>query len=158
MLSYPSWPLRHSTAIVLPIDDDHIFTTTSTTWLSATDDRSHYSGYVEAGTKSTVSVTATGYDERPGGSNGCGQHGCVPGLAHDGISYDAESRWSCSEDIVPNGGQCEIEFTFDPPQDIKDIQVDFWKGDERTRYLKVRHDSSTDMFEARDIGRLREDV
>lgn len=61
----------------------------------------------------------------------------MPALAYDGNSDDVESRWSCSEDIVPHGGQCEIEFKFDHPQDVADIQVDFWKGDERTRYLKV---------------------
>eukprot|EP00903_Cladosiphon_okamuranus_P014053 g13063.t1 len=101
-----------------------------------TDDDHSHSGYVEAGTKTIVSVTATAYDERLGHENGCGHDGCTPALAYDG-SDDVESRWSCSEDIVPGGGQCKIEFTFEQPQDIMDIQVDFWKGDERTRYLKV---------------------
>lgn len=96
---------------------------------------------MEAGTKTTVDVTASGYDDRPGQSGdnvGCGEDGCLPDLAHDGIGEeDVESRWSCAEDIVPHGGQCEIEFTFGSPQNIVDVQVAFWKGDERTRTLKV---------------------
>lgn len=99
------------------------------------------SGYVEVGTKTTVSVTATAYDERPGqdrGDSGCGDDGCLPALAHDGIGEDdVESRWSCSKSIVSDGGQCEIEFTFGSPQDIMDVEVALWKGDERTRTLKV---------------------
>lgn len=104
--------------------------------------RSSQQGYVEAGTKTTVSVTATAWDERSGpdsGDSGCGDSGCLPELAHDGIGEeDVESRWSCSKDIVPDGGQCEIEFAFGGPQDIVDVEVDFWKGDERTRTLKVQ--------------------
>ena len=96
------------------------------------------SGYVEVGTKTTVSVTATAYDERSGKDSGCGDDGCLPALAHDGVGEeDIESRWSCSKNIVSGNGQCEIEFTFGNPQDIKDVEVAFWKGDERTRTLKV---------------------
>ena len=99
-------------------------------------------GYVEAGTKTTVSVTASAWDERSGsngGEAGCGEDGCLPELAHDGVGEeDVESRWSCKKDIVPNGGQCEIVFTFGSPQDIVGMEVDFWKGDERKRTLKVR--------------------
>ena len=97
--------------------------------------------YVEVGTKTSVAVTATAWDERPGGGSGgvgCGEDGCLPELAHDGIGEeDVESRWSCAKTIVPDGGQCQIEFAFGSPQDIKDVVVDFWKGDERTRTLKV---------------------
>lgn len=87
-------------------------------------------------------MTATAFDERPGeagGEVGCGEDGCLPELAHDGVSdlSDVGSRWSCAEDIVPDGGQCEIEFAFGSPQDIMDVRVAFWKGDERTRSLKV---------------------
>lgn len=98
-------------------------------------------GYVEAGIKTSVDVTATAHDERPGqdsGDVGCGEDGCLPDLAHDGVDEDdIESRWSCAKDIVPAGEQCEISFTFGSPQDIMDVEVDFWKGDERTRTLKV---------------------
>lgn len=96
--------------------------------------------YVEAGTVTKVDVTATAYDTRPGtesGDVGCGEDGCLPALAYDGDGDGVESRWACSKDIVPGGGACEIEFTFGAPQNIKDIQVVFWKGDERERTLKV---------------------
>lgn len=100
--------------------------------------------YVEVGTKTSVEVTATAYDERPGqesGDVGCGADGCLPDLAHDGIGEDdVESRWSCSKEIVPGGGQCEITFAFGTPQDIMDVEVAFWKGDERSRTLKVFYD------------------
>lgn len=96
--------------------------------------------YVEAGTVTKVDVVATAYDTRLGtesGDVGCGEDGCMPALAYDGDGDDVESRWSCSVDIVPDGGACEIEFTFGAPQNIKDIQVVFWNGDERERTLKV---------------------
>lgn len=98
-------------------------------------------GEVEAGTVTTIDVTASAYDLRPGGASGdvgCGETGCLPALARDGATDDDdESRWSCAKKVVADGGQCEIEFTFESPQDILDVQVAFWKGDERTRTLKV---------------------
>ncbi|CAB1098072.1 unnamed protein product [Ectocarpus sp. CCAP 1310/34] len=96
---------------------------------------------VNAATITAIAASATGFDERPGqasGDHGCGKYGCLPVLATDGITDDVESRWSCAEDIVPDGGQCEIEFTFSHPQNLKQLQVDFWKGEERTRTLKVK--------------------
>lgn len=68
---------------------------------------------------------------------GCGQDGCAPRLSRDDISDDPESRWSCAQMIVPDGGLCEIEFVFQDPQDIKEVQVAFWKGDVRSRTLEV---------------------
>ncbi|CAN0231585.1 unnamed protein product [Scytosiphon promiscuus] len=103
--------------------------------------------FIEAGSKTTVGVTASAYDDRPGesaGDVGCGVSGCLPDLAHDGLGEeDTESRWSCAKEIVPDGGQCEITFTFDSPQDITDVQVAFWKGEERTRTLKVKINGDT---------------
>ncbi|CAN0169681.1 unnamed protein product, partial [Laminaria digitata] len=66
--------------------------------------------------------------------------GCEPALTRDGVTDDDESRWSCRKDIVPDGGQCEIEFRFDTPQDLLDVQVAFYKGDERSRTLKINGD------------------
>lgn len=94
--------------------------------------------YVEAATQTAVSVSATAFDERPGDASGCGEGGCLPGLAYDGVRDDDGSRWSCNKHLVPDGGQCEIVFSFETPQDIMGMQVSFWKGDERTRSLKVR--------------------
>lgn len=99
------------------------------------------SDLVEAGTKTTVDVSASAYDARHGIDSddvGCGESGCLPALTRDGVSDDDESRWSCAKEIVPDGGQCEIEFTFGTPQDLLGVQVAFWKGDERTRTLKVK--------------------
>lgn len=99
-----------------------------------------FDGYVEARTKTSVGVSANAYDTRRGqdrGNVGCGADGCVPALSRDGISSDPESRWSCARKIVPDGGPCEIEFTFADAQDIKDVQVAFYKGDERLRTLEV---------------------
>lgn len=96
---------------------------------------------VEAGTKTTVTASANAYDPRPGaayGNNGCMEDGCKPALTRDGETDDTESRWSCAPSMVAGGKFCEIEFMFESPQDIVEVQVAFWKGDERTRTLEVR--------------------
>ena len=100
-------------------------------------------GAVEAGTMTEVGVTATGYDARPGRSanmNGCGEEGgagCEAANSRDGIASVTESRWSCAPSLVDGGGPCQVEYTFAEPQDIVDIQVAFWKANERTRTLDV---------------------
>lgn len=97
-------------------------------------------GYVEAGTKTTVGVSANGYHTRLGknsGGSGCLADGCAPALTRDGISADVESRWSCAQEAAPGRGLCEIQFTFESPQDLMAVQVAFWKGDERLRTLEV---------------------
>ena len=97
-------------------------------------------GYVLASTKTSVGVSANAYDTRPGADSnmvGCWEDGCASELCRDGISDDIESRWSCAQKIVPDEGLCEIEFTFSDAQDIKEVQVAFWKGDERSRTLEV---------------------
>eukprot|EP00903_Cladosiphon_okamuranus_P005791 g5738.t1 len=102
-----------------------------------------YEGAVEVGNKTEVGVTATGYDERPGrsaGMNGCGEEGgdgCEAANSRDGIASVVESRWSCAPSLVQGGGPCQIEYTFAEPQDVVDIQVAFWKGNQRTRTLDV---------------------
>lgn len=106
-------------------------------------------GIVEVGTKTGVTVEATAYDVRAGRSSddvGCGlegEGGCEPTLARDGEVDEIESRWSCATKIVDDGGPCEIEFFFDEPQDIVDIEVAFWKGDLRTRTLEVSERGNT---------------
>ncbi|CAM9841046.1 unnamed protein product, partial [Hapterophycus canaliculatus] len=103
-------------------------------------------GAVEVGAKTEVAVAATAYDVRPGASSGqvgCGEgggNGCEPLNSRDGISSEIESRWSCATKIVADGGPCQIEYTFAEPQDIVDIQVAFWKGNERIRTLEVHFD------------------
>lgn len=102
-------------------------------------------GAVEVGTKTVVVVSATGYDTRPGaigGDVGCGDvagDGCAAANSRDGITSDVESRWSCAPKLVGAAGEgpCQIEYAFGEPQDIVDVQVAFWKGDERIRTLEV---------------------
>ncbi|CAM9269075.1 unnamed protein product [Pylaiella littoralis] len=112
-------------------------------------------GAVDVGTNTVVAVSATAYDVRPGasgGQQGCGEvggDGCAPANTRDGIVSDTESRWSCAAELVDGGGPCHIEYTFGQPQDIVDIQVAFYKGDERTRTLDVRLDGElTHTFES----------
>ncbi|CAN0401946.1 unnamed protein product, partial [Ectocarpus fasciculatus] len=99
---------------------------------------------VEVGTQTEVGVSATAHDVRPGSSSGeigCGEVGglgCTATNTRDGIFSDIESRWSCATSLVPDEGPCQIEFTFAEPQNIVDIQVAFWRGNERTRTLEVR--------------------
>ena len=101
-------------------------------------------GAVEVGAKTEVTVTATAYDTRPGRSSadiGCGEaggDGCAPENSRDGVASEIESRWSCASKIMEEDeGPCQIEYTFAEPQDVVDIQVAFWKGDQRVRTLKV---------------------
>ncbi|CAM9132154.1 unnamed protein product [Ectocarpus sp. 13 AM-2016] len=98
---------------------------------------------VEVATKTEVGVSATAHDVRPGSSGddvGCGEvggPGCTATNTRDGIVSDMESRWSCATSLAPDEGPCQIEFAFAEPQNIVDIQVAFWKGNERTRTLGV---------------------
>ncbi|CAN0453097.1 unnamed protein product, partial [Ectocarpus sp. 12 AP-2014] len=98
---------------------------------------------VEVGTKTEVGVSATAHDVRPGSSSGevgCGEVGglgCTATNTRDGIFSNIESRGSCATILAPDEGPCQIEFTFAEPQTIVDIQVAFWKGNERTRTLGV---------------------
>lgn len=97
-------------------------------------------GYVEAGTKTSVGVSANAYDTRPGkesGDVGCQEDGCTPALCRDGISTGTESRWGCAQKLVPDGGVCELEFTFEDPQNVVEVQVAFYNGDKRSRTLQV---------------------
>eukprot|EP00903_Cladosiphon_okamuranus_P008222 g7915.t1 len=101
---------------------------------------------VEVGTKTEVVVTATAHDVHPGmrsGWRGCGEkggNGCAPALTRDGISSEAESRWSCAPKLVDGAEPCQIEYTFAEPQDIRDIHVAFWKGNDRIHTLEVHFD------------------
>ena len=95
---------------------------------------------VEAGTKTTITVSANAYDTRPGADSsdvGCMRDGCKAELTRDGDSTDEESRWSCSPSLVTNKSQCSISFMFEEAQDIVDVEVAFWKADERSRTLEV---------------------
>lgn len=95
------------------------------------------SALVDAGEKTTVDVSASGYDKRTSG-NGCSPNGCIPENTRDG-SRSSNSRWSCKGDILgeKKSKGCWIKYSFDNPQDIVDIKIAFYKGTEDTRTLKV---------------------
>ncbi|CAM9139502.1 unnamed protein product, partial [Ectocarpus sp. 12 AP-2014] len=140
-------------------DDDQPMSYEFVTW-EETESLPAVTDAVEAGTKTEVGVSATAHDVRPGSSSGdvgCGEVGglgCTPTNTRDGIASDIESRWSCATSLVPDEGPCQIEFSFAEPQNIVDIQVAFWKGNERTRTLEVHvngelthtHESYTDSI------------
>ncbi|CAN0279349.1 unnamed protein product [Ascophyllum nodosum] len=92
---------------------------------------------VDAGTKTKVTETANAYDTRTSGY-GCAPDGCEAANTRDG---DFSTRWSCMEDLL-DGKNCEITYTFEEPQDIVRILIAFYKGDERTRELKVKINGS----------------
>eukprot|EP00903_Cladosiphon_okamuranus_P008223 g7916.t1 len=101
---------------------------------------------VEVGTKTEVGVTATTFDIRPGMSSGMvgsgdeGGDGCARGLTRDGISSVAESRWSCAPKLVVGEEPCQTEYTFAKPQDIRDIHVASFKGNDRIHTMEVHFD------------------
>ncbi|CAM9346075.1 unnamed protein product, partial [Ectocarpus sp. 12 AP-2014] len=107
---------------------------------------------IEVGIKTEVGVSATAHDVRPGSGGddiGCGEVGglgCAATNARDGIFSDIESRWSCATKLVPDEGPCQIEFSFAEPQNIVDIQVAFWKGNECTRTLKAALEANVHRF------------
>ena len=81
-----------------------------------------------------VSASANGYDTRDGG-NGCFPSGCLPdNVLDDSIADD--SRWSCNAELSGIDA-CELTLMFDEPQDIVQIYMALYKGDERTRSVNV---------------------
>ncbi|CAN0398701.1 unnamed protein product, partial [Scytosiphon promiscuus] len=64
--------------------------------------------------------------------------GCVPDNVLDG-SLDPDSRWACrpSFSLVD---VCELTFTFDQPQDIFEVRMAMFKGNERNRTVNVLAD------------------
>lgn len=93
------------------------------------------SDLVDAAERTTVTVEASGFDERTSGS-GCSPDGCKPENTRDG-SLDANSRWSCRSNLVDGNGACCIEYNFDEPQDIVSVNIAFHRGTDRTRLLNV---------------------
>ena len=101
-------------------------------------------GLVEVGERTTVKVAANAFDTRTSGA-GCAPDGCEAINTRDG---DLSTRWSCKEDLL-GGTNCEITYTFEEPQDIVRVLIAFFKGDERTRELKVKvNGSDQDVIES----------
>lgn len=85
-----------------------------------------------------VSASANSWDPRTAG-NGCAPDACVASNAIDG-SVEYDSRWSCKSTNAPELEACELTVELSAPQDIKEIRVALWKGDERTRLINVLTD------------------
>lgn len=87
---------------------------------------------VEVSARTTVEVSANGYDDYSGSAEdgGCGQDGCLPELTRDGDVSDV-SRWSCRRDFLTltEGDECEITFDFGERQDILSIQIYVYQND-----------------------------
>ena len=83
---------------------------------------------------SGVTVTANGWNTRIDGW-GCAPDGCVAANVLD-KSIAPESRWACR----PSRSEvevCELTFVFDEPQDIFEIRMAMFKGNERNRTVNI---------------------
>ena len=79
-------------------------------------------------------LSANGWDTRINGW-GCPPGGCVPDNVLDG-SLDPDSRWACRPSFS-RIEVCELTFAFDEPQDISEIRMAMFKGNERVRTVDV---------------------
>ena len=82
----------------------------------------------------TVTQSSNAYDTRTSSEGGCDPNGCTPALTRD-QSWADQSRWSCSEQL--DNSQCKITYNFEEPQDIVRLNINFYRGDERVRTLKI---------------------
>ncbi|CAN0455368.1 unnamed protein product [Ascophyllum nodosum] len=105
---------------------------------------------VEINERTTVTVVASAFDTRTSGA-GCPPNGCEATNTRDG---DLSTRWSCKEDLLDDN--CEIMYTFEEPQDIVRVLIAFYKGDERTRGLKVKINGSSQDVTLESSGETEE--
>ncbi|MEP5731962.1 MAG: hypothetical protein ABJL67_21585, partial [Sulfitobacter sp.] len=82
-----------------------------------------------------MKVSASGYDRKMS-YPGCSPDRCTPENTRD-HNLSSNSRWSCKGDIFDNDKGCWIKYAFKEPQDLEEIEIAFYKGDEDTRTLKV---------------------
>lgn len=83
---------------------------------------------------SGVTVSANAWDARNTAS-GCPPDGCVAENVLD-ENIEPESRWSCKASISQIEA-CELTFVFDEPQDIVEIRIAMFKGNERSRTVNI---------------------
>ena len=93
---------------------------------------------VDASEKTTVTVNANAYDTRIS-EFGCAPYGCKADNTRDG---NLSTRWSCQEGRLKDEN-CEVTYTFEQPQDIVQMLIAFYKGDERAHKLKVKVNGSS---------------
>lgn len=115
---------------------------------------------VEAAVRTTVRVSSNAHDD-----DGCNSSDCSADLTRDGDSEDDESRWSCHYKLEQKN--CKVWYRFNDAQNLDNIALALYKGDERTRSFKVKTFNSnnirrtvsftssgtTDGFETFAIGR-----
>lgn len=90
-----------------------------------------------------VSVSANAWDTRIEGW-GCAPAGCVADNVLDD-SLEPEARWSCRGNLFLPGAEfestddtsCMLTFKFDGPQDVKELRMALWKGEDRARAVNV---------------------
>ena len=75
-----------------------------------------------------VTASANGWDTRVSGF-GCAPNGCLPSNVLDN-SIEPASRWSCKAALA-NIDVCELTLEFDAPQDLVQMDMALYKGDER---------------------------
>ena len=90
-----------------------------------------YTALVDARRRTTVTQDASAYDTR---ATSCSPSGCSADLTRDRDTSDG-SRWSCREDL--QGEPCTITYEFEEPQDIVEVSIALFRGDERVRKLQV---------------------
>lgn len=89
---------------------------------------------VDASERTDIDTSANAYDARVSTIGGCDPGGCAPEFSRDSV-IAPESRWSCKYDL--EGKPCNLWFRFKEPQDIVELQVAFYKGNERKRAFSV---------------------
>ena len=86
-----------------------------------------------------LTASANAWDERMDGF-GCEPGSCFPGLAIDG-SFEEQSRWSCKASVSLVDA-CELTLTLEEPQDLVEMRMSLWKGDQRIRSLNIFADGT----------------
>ena len=81
-----------------------------------------------------LTASANAWDERTD-DLGCVPDSCFAGLAIDG-SIDEQSRWSCKASVSLVDA-CELTLTLKEPQDLVEMRMSLWKGDQRIRPLNI---------------------
>ena len=81
-----------------------------------------------------LTASANAWDERTDDS-GCVPDSCFAGLAVDG-SIEEQSRWSCKASVSLVDA-CELTLTLEEPQDLVEMRLSLWKGDQRIRPLNI---------------------
>ncbi|CAM9329898.1 unnamed protein product, partial [Ectocarpus sp. 12 AP-2014] len=75
----------------------------------------------EVGDVTTVTASASSYDERPLLEGGCYVDGCEPDLTLDRLSTDvSQSRWSCQ---ATETDPCFITYTFEEARVVSSLHL-----------------------------------